>query len=429
MVVRTTAVQAPVQPRRPVLAVCAGNAVEWYDFALYGGFAAFLAAEFFPTTDPLAGLSSVFATYLVAFLVRPAGAIYFGRRGDRFGRRRVMVVVITGMTVATAAAGLVPAYASIGVLAPCLSVLLRAVQGFCAGGEASTAATFMVEHAPESRRGLYGSLSTATLALGLAAGLGTAALLAWLGPSAMEQGWWRAGFLLALPLGLTGFVLRSNQSDTPAFRVVADADLIPRKPLRETVRGSGRQLAIGFAPVAAVSVVFNTFFIFLPTYLAASGDVPLPRALGCALVGLLVTAATAPVAGRLSDRLGRRAVMLPATVGLALLVLPAFVLALAGTTAGLLLADALVGLAVGAVVLPTFLAELFPTRLRATAMSMTVGLATAVFGGAAPLVDLFLVLHLGSAAGPAAYCLVLAIFAVLAVLPTGETAFGPLRHE
>jgi MFS transporter, MHS family, proline/betaine transporter len=173
-----------------------------------------IAVVFFPGKDRLAGLTAVYAGYAIAFLVRPVGTIFFGRRGDRSGRRRVMVTVIAIMTVATAAIGVLPSYAAIGILAPVLLVLLRAVQGFSAGGGVATAAAFVVEHAPERRRGFYGSWSTATLAVGVAAGLGTTALLAAiLTSSELEDGWWRLCFLLVLPLGLMGLRLRMRQAD------------------------------------------------------------------------------------------------------------------------------------------------------------------------------------------------------------------------
>lgn len=410
-----------------VVAACIGNAVEWYDFAIYGALASVLAAVFFPSEDPFVGLASAFAVYATAFVARPVGAIFFGRRGDRIGRRPVMVTVIVTMTLATAAVGVLPSHDAIGVLAPVLLFVLRAVQGFSAGGEVATAAVFVVEHAPEGRRGTYGSWSTATLAAGVCAGLGAAAFLATTLPRpALLAGWWRLAFLLALPLGLTGVRLRARQADTPGFRAVADAGLIPRQPVRDAFRHYRPQLVVAFLPVAAASLVFNTFFLFLPSHLAASEGVPLRRSLGSAVIGLVAAAVAAPVAGRISDAVGRRPVIVPGTIGLTALSFPMYMLALHGSVAELVVADTAIGLAISAVVLPAYFSELFPTTLRATAMSMTFGLATALFGGTAPLADLFLIRRTGSHAGPAIYCTAIALLAAVAVVTIGETAFRPL---
>ncbi|MGE5287750.1 MAG: MFS transporter [Micromonosporaceae bacterium] len=334
------------------------------------------------------------------------------------------------MALATAAVGALPSHAAIGIVAPVLLFLLRAIQGFSAGGEVATAAVFVVEHAPHGRRGSYGSWSTATLAAGVAAGLGAAALLAIAVPqSALYAGWWRLSFLLALPLGLIGVWLRVRQADTPGFRAVSEAGLIARRPVQDSLRHCQPQLVAAFAPMAAASLVFNTFFLFLPSHLATSGGIPLRQTLGTAVIGLAAAAVAAAVAGRISDTIGRRPIMVPGAIGLTALAFPMYMLAVHGSVAGLLVADIAIGLAVSAVVQPAYFSELFPTRLRATAMSLTFGLATALFGGTAPLADLFLIGRTGSEAGPAIYCTVIALFAALSVLTVGETAFRPLPEN
>jgi MFS transporter, MHS family, proline/betaine transporter len=163
---------------RALVAACAGNLVEWYDFAVYGAFATIIAATFFPGSDPSARLLASFAVFATAFLVRPVGALLFGRLGDRAGRRRVLATVIVLMALATAGIGLLPGYTTIGMLAPLLLTLLRSAQGLSVGGESSGATAFVVEYAPEGRRGWYGAWLWSTLALGVAGGIGVAVLLA-----------------------------------------------------------------------------------------------------------------------------------------------------------------------------------------------------------------------------------------------------------
>ena len=267
-------------PRRALVAACIGNAVEWYDFALYGAFATILATTYFPSGDRDANLLAAFAVFSTAFVFRPVGALLFGRRGDRSGRRQVLMLMIIVMSLATAGVGMLPGYASIGLLAPVLLILLRVAQGLSAGGEAGAASAFVVEYAPVDRRGWYGGWIWATLALGLAAATGTATLLAWWLPQAMLEAWaWRLAFLAALPVGLVGLYLRLRLDETPRFRAVQRSGAVAHWPVREVLRAYPRQILVGLALVATASLTFNTSFIYLPNQLVAEGGIPLSRSL------------------------------------------------------------------------------------------------------------------------------------------------------
>jgi MFS transporter, MHS family, proline/betaine transporter len=413
---------------RALVAGGIGNVVEWYDFAVYGAFATVIATTYFPGADPAAGLSASFAVFATAFLARPFGAILFGRLGDRVGRRRVLVTVITLMAAATAGIGLLPGHASIGVLAPALLVVLRSAQGLSVGGEAAGATAFVVEYAPEGRRGWYGAWLWSTLALGVAGGIGAAVLLARVLPRPLLEDWgWRLAFLVALPLGLVGLYLRLRLDETPRFQAVERARAVARRPLADTLAGHRGRLLVGLVPVAAASLTLNLFFFYLPGYLATALGIPLPRTLAGALVGLLLVAATAPALGRLSDRVGRRPLLVAGTVGLLAVILPAFLLIRRGGAAGLTLGYVLVALPLSClVVVPSYLAELFPTRVRSSALAITYGLGSALFGGTAPLVATLLVRRTGSSIAPAVYAVVVAAAAVAAALASRETAFRPL---
>jgi len=416
--------------RRALAAGCVGNLVEWYDFALYGAFATLLAATFFPGTDPAGGLLAAFAVFGVAFLARPAGALVFAHYGDRLGRRRVLAVTILLMAVVTAAIGLLPGYDAVGWLAPALLILLRAGQGVAVGGEYGGSAAFVVEYAPADRRGWYGGWQWATVALGLAAGVAAAALLsATLDGPALRAWGWRLAFLLALPLGLVGLYIRLRIEETPGFRVVQRLGATARAPLADTLRTARHEVVVGFGIVAAVTATFNIVFVFLPSHLATTGRAPLARSLTAALVGLLLAAAAAPIAGRLSDRVGRRPLLVAGVVALLVLTVPVTALLLRGEPGSLLLGYALLGVALGMLVPSTFLAELFPTRLRYSGLSLTYGLASAVFGGTAPALATFLVRRTGDALSPAWYATGLAVVAVACVLLAPETAGRPLEAE
>jgi MFS transporter, MHS family, proline/betaine transporter len=416
--------------RRALLAGSIGNFVEWYDFALYGAFATVVAATFFPEADPVSGLLAAFAVFGVAFLARPAGALLFAHYGDRLGRRRALAASILLMAVVTAGIGLLPGHDSVGWLAPVLLVLLRAGQGVAVGGEYGGSAAFVLEYAPADRRGWYGGWQWATVALGLAAGIATAALLSATLEGPALRGWgWRLAFLLALPLGLVGLYIRLRIEETPGFRAVQRLGAAARTPLADTLRTARRAVVVGFGIVAAVTATFNIVFVFLPSHLAASGRAPLPRALATALVGLLLAAGAAPLAGRLSDRVGRRPLMVAGIVALVVLTVPLAALIRRGEPGGLLLGYSLIGLALGMLVPSTVLGELFPTRLRYSGLSLTYGLASALFGGTAPALATLLVRRSGNALSPAWYATGLAAVALACVLRAPETIGRPLDAE
>jgi MHS family proline/betaine transporter-like MFS transporter len=397
--------------------------VEWYDFAIYGALGTVMIPLFFPHSEQV--LLSAFALYGTAFLVRPVGAVLFGRRGDSQGRQRILVAVVLLMTGATALVGILPTYAVIGVAAPCALVLLRVTQGLAAGGELGVSAVFLVEHAPAGRRGSFGSWHTATLALGLASGLMVAGLLARL-PGDLSEGVWRVAFLLALPLGLIGFYLRRHVGETPPFVDLDRTRALPGGTVRTLLAQHRAGLLTGFAVIAAGSLTFNTFFVFLPNHLALTTSMSLPTALLTAVAGLVATAAAAVSLGRVSDRVGRRPVVLGSLGALVVGVLPLNTIAHSGSVVWLAIAEIAVGAAIGGMLSVSMLTEMFPADLRATALGLTAGLATALVGGTAPLVDQALFLATGSGTAPALYVLAVACTALAIARSWPETAFTPL---
>ena len=256
--------------RRAIAAACVGNATEWYDFAIYGALATIIGVVYFPTGNPTAALSAAFAAYGTALIVRPLGALVFGRLGDSRGRRSVLVWVIFLMAGATAAVAFLPGYAMIGLLAPLVLMLLRTIQGLAAGGELGVAAVFMLEHAQSSTRGRTGAWHTATMGVGIGSGMAVAAVLGHLfGGSGPESGWWRIPFLIALPLGLVGVLLRRRISDTEQFLALQAGPGPVDDPVRELWSHHRIGLIRGFCLLAAGSLGFNTFFIFMPNHLIA----------------------------------------------------------------------------------------------------------------------------------------------------------------
>jgi MFS transporter, MHS family, proline/betaine transporter len=412
--------------RTALFALCLGNAVQWYDFALYGAFATVIGPLFFPAQNPSTVMLAAFGTYGIALVVRPVGALMFGRMADLRGRTAVFVLIILIMAGATATVGLLPGYAVIGVLAPVTLILLRAVQGLAAGGELGVAGVLILEGAPRRRWGQMGSWHTSTLALGLGFGMGIASVLLLIESSDPSQaGWWRLAFLLALPLGLIGGLVRRRVSETSQFLAASQAGQTVQQPIPWLWGHHRMALLRGFALIAAGSLAFNTFFIFMPNHLAATRKLDLPFTLSLSAMALVVTAIAAVALGRLSDIVGRRPVAIWSNLALAVLAIPMSLLAGTSQT-GLLLAQLIMGAALAGVLLVAMVGELFPTALRATGMAMTAGLATALVGGTAPAVDQILVTALNVEAAPGMYLSVAACLALLALWRWPETAFKPV---
>ncbi|MGW4144302.1 MFS transporter [Streptomyces mirabilis] len=410
----------PPRPRRgALLAGSVGNFVEWYEFGVYGYFATVIAARFFTPEGggETEGLVRTYASFALAFFFRPVGAALFGRLGDRIGRRPVLILVIALMTGATTLIGVLPTYATVGALAPWLLTFLRVVQGLSAGGEFGGAVSVMTEFAPPGRRGLYGSWQSFTVALGLLGGAGVAALLATVLTEGQLSDWgWRVPFLLTLPLGLVALGLRLRLEETPAFRHEGGRE---RPPGREVARA----VALGAGRVMGWSAAGYTFLVVLPSYLQKTLHTGFRQALLVTVLANLGFAATIVPAGLLSDRIGRRPVLLTGAGLVVVLSVPLLnLLQDTGTSnamKGLAVcgAGAVVGLMAGPG--PAMLSEMFPTSVRHTGLGLAYALSNAVFSGCAGLIITETMKRTGSVDIPAYYaaatCAVSAL--ALATLP------------
>lgn len=422
--VATTAADG-MNSRRAMVSAAVGNTVEWYDFAIYGAFASIITPLFFPDRSPSSTLFAAFAVFGTAFVARPFGALFFGRRADARGRRGTMVAVIVTMSAATAAIGLLPTYAAIGLVAPIALVLLRVSQGFAAGGELGVATAFLIEHSPGGRRGTTAAWQTATLAGGVALGFLVASGVAAVAPDEVDT-WWRVAFLLAIPLALVGVYIRRRVHETPRFVSLQDDGISTNDSARQVWQDHRPALRAGFALIAAGAIAFNVFFVFVPNHLITADDRSLPAALLPAVAGLVVTAVSAVVLGRVSDRFGRRPIVLVSTTVLLVTAIPTYFLADAGSTSGLVIASSVVGACVGGTLSVAMVAEMFPTPVRAAGIAMTAGLATALFGGTAPLVSQALVHSTEVDSAPGVYLAIAAVIALLAIRTWPESAFDDL---
>ncbi len=384
---------------RSLLGMCLGNLVEFYDFAVFGASAAVLALV---VTAGHGGLTSVFVVLAASLLVRPFGAVVVGRVSDRVGRR-VPFLAMTLLTCAvTALVGLLPSAARAGAYAALGLALLRLTQSFCTGGETSSSVTYIFESATPARRGLIGGFHLASAAAGMALGLGAVlAIDVALAPAQLLAWGWRLPFLAAVPLALVVLGIRHRLRESTEFvraRSIpsprqADGDSPPqaRDGLTMTVvtrliREGPRTVLSGMLLGGAFGVTVTLWFVYVPAYLLATGRASTAAALGPAGAGLLATAAFAPLAGALSDRVGRPPLLMGGCIALILLWPISLPSVLAGTSwVTFAVASVGVGAALSGFVLPSYLPEAFPIADRATGVGLTYGVGSGVLGGVAPL--------------------------------------------
>ncbi|MFK0117988.1 MFS transporter [Streptomyces sp. NPDC090994] len=410
--------------RRSVAAGAVGVFVHWFDWAAYAYLAGTVATVFFPAEDGTTGLLAVFGVFAVSFGIRPVGALVLGPLGDRIGRKRTLSLVIFMMSGATLTIGLLPGYDAIGIAAPILLVVLRLVQGFAAGGEFGSAASFLAESAPRRRRGfgvswlevgsLLGFLAGSFVFLLLSAGLDENQLTAW---------GWRVPFLVAAPLGVIGYVIRNKIEDTPEYRALEAHGTVPSSPARELLRSHKRELLQAAGLMAAMHVPFYAVLTYLVTYetdhLGHSADSAALLSTVISLLGLVLV----PLFGRLSDRVGRKPVFVGATAALLVLATPAFLLMRTGLT-GTWIAGLLLG-AILAAILGTYAvwsAEIFPTRTRQSGLSVAYNITAALFAGTVPYLMTVLISATGSTLVPGPYLMVFAAGGLVAALSLKETA-------
>jgi MHS family proline/betaine transporter-like MFS transporter len=419
-----------VQYRKAITAGVIGNVLEWYDFGVYGYLVSTISQLFFPSGDPVVSLLSTFAVFGVGFVMRPVGSILFGIYGDRHGRRKALSTVVSVMALATFAMGLLPTYGQVGVLAPALLVVVRLFQGLSAGGEWGGSTAYIVEFAPAARRGFFGSWQLVGVGGGFLLGSLTAALLNATLSQAERLAWgWRLPFLFGIAVGIVGAYLRWRLDDTPKYIEIEKQGAVAAAPLREALKEYPRQTLLAFGVTLHNTVAYYIALVYMTNYMSSVGKLPQSTALWIGTSCLAVFVLLLPLMGWLSDRLGRRPLLIASCLGYAVLGYPFFLLASSGN----------VGLAVAAQLLmvllyvpyagacPAFYAEIFPTRVRYTALSIGYNIAVAIFGGFAPFIATFLVRETGNSHAPAVYVITAAIITLVILLRTRETAFAPLR--
>ena len=402
--------------RRTVIAGLAGNVMEWYDFGVYGYFAAVMGQKFFPAHDPATSLMASFGVFAVGFLGRPLGAVIFGQLGDRRGRKHALMASVLMMAIPTLLIGLAPTYAQIGILAPILLIVLRLCQGMAVGGEFTTSMVLLVESAQRSRRGIVGSFAPVGASAGMLLGsIVGAAITGLLSAQAIGAWGWRAAFLFGLVIGVVVLIVRRRLPPDPTIEAITEARKSPlvtafKTQWRTILRITGLMLTQGIG--------FYLNFVYLSTWLTQYTHISKPVTLLLNAVMLALQLVLLPLGGAMSDRIGRKAQMVLGTLGFILLTWPLYRLIDHGSLIAVLAGQAGFALlqATMSSAMPAFNVESLPKHVRCTALSSGYNLAQAFFGGTVPMVAVAVIAATGDRLAPSLYLTAAAVVSFLVVL-------------
>lgn len=408
------------QTRRVLIASLVGSSIEWFDYFLYGTVAALVFNQlFFVTEDPTVGLLLAYASFALAFFIRPFGGIIFSHIGDRIGRKKTLVVTLSLMGVATFGMGLLPTYQAIGIWAPILLITLRLVQGLGIGGKWGGALLLAVEYAPPEKRGLYGSIPQMGVTIGMF--MGTIAL--WLMTMLPEESFmtwgWRVPFILSALLVVFGLWIRKGIDETPEFKKVQESGEIPKLPIVDTLKYHWREVLIAIGAKVVETAPFYIFSTFVVSYATTNLEFTRTSTLTAVMIATVVTTILIPVMGNLSDKVGRKKLYITGTVAMALFAFPYFWMLQQGSVALLIIAT-IIGLGIIwapiTAVLGTMFSEIFDAKIRYTGISLGYQIGAAVAGGTAPLVATALLVRFDNSYIPVAiYIIFTALISLVAV--------------
>jgi MFS transporter, MHS family, proline/betaine transporter len=414
--------------RRVVLAATIGNTLEWYDFLIYGLLALTIAKLFFPTGSELSSLLLSMATFGVGLVMRPVGAIVLGIYADRAGRNAALSLSILLMALGTGLIAIAPTYETIGVWAPLLIVLARLLQGFSCGGEPGGAIALLAECAPERGRGLYASWQAASQAAGFVLGaVVTIVVTMSMSPEQLEDGGWRLPFVFGLFIAPIGYYIRTKLDEPEPFLKARHA---ASPAATDTLQGEARPMLTALGVSALFLVSAYILFVYMPIFAVRQLQLPFSEALSATIVAGSLVFALTPIAAAISDRIGRKPILQLAAIAYVLLTFPAFALLTAQPTLAFLTvaqAGFAVLLAMYGGPLVAVLAELFPTRFRATAVALAYNLTAAVIGGSGPLIVTWLVATTGDPRAPALYVTGAAVISGVALSWLRDRYMEPLR--
>lgn len=416
--------------RKKIAAGAIGNSLEYVDWALYGLLAPVFASHFFPESDPVAALLGTLVIYAVGFIARPLGGAVLGAFGDRFGRKRGLALSIMIMSGGSLLIAVTPDYNVIGLFAPALLLIGRLGQGFAAGGEYGTSMAYMVESAPGRRRGLGGSFQQVSISLGILLASVVAGILTFtLDDKQMGEFGWRIGFVVVALLGFAAYLYRRRVGESETFEEMQEENTITRKPVRFLFKNHKSTIFWVIATAAPISLLHYIWVTYLPAYASTTYDYSLNTVLMAQTLCTIMLVIVLPLFGRLSDKIGRRPMLIGASLASLLLSWPAFNLIGAGLGTYFVTQFVMVLLlAPYLAVLSTTLVEHTPAQVRSTAIGLPYAIAVAVFGGTAPLIITALA-EGGNLNLVWIYPAMMSLVGLLIFVAMRETAFKPLEDS
>ncbi len=410
--------------RKVLAAGLIGNILEWYDFAVYGFFAATIAKQFFPSDNPTVSLIAAFGAFAAGFLMRPIGAIFFGRIGDVVGRKKMLFLSVMLMAIPTFIIGILPTHAQIGSFAAILMVLMRMLQGLSVGGEYTGSIVFLIEHAPDNRRSFFSSFSMMGATMGILLGSGFGALITSLLTEAELTSWgWRIPFLVGISIGIVGFLIRRGLPEAP------ESEEKTKAPLKELFKDHKKPMfqTIGLNIMGAVC--FYMIFIYMATWLVQEVHETKAEALDINTISLFVLLAATPLFALLADKVGRKPMLITGSILMVFAAYPLiwlmhhhnFWMILAGQSAFAII------LSIFMSTIPAFMTELFPSKIRASATSISYNIPYAIFGGTAPMVAVWIISETNNPEAIAFYLIAVSLLAFLIALTVKETKGTSLK--
>mgnify|MGYP000858475824 CR=1 FL=1 len=408
-----------------------GNFIEWFDYASYSYFATVIALVLMPPGDPTVALLETFGVFALSFLMRPVGAFFWGHMGDKKGRKWALATSILMMSAATFVIGLLPTFEAVGILAPILLLCLRMVQSFSAAGEYAGAATFIAEYAPHNHRGFYCSMVPASTATGLLVGslLATFMFTVWGADSSFVVDWgWRIPFWLALPLGYITHYIRTHLEDSPVYaqmqeRMKEMGEKVEH-PIRTLFTKHLRVLLISFGACVLNAVGFYAVLTYLPNYLQDTVGYDAGSSSLITTICLVAYIAFIFLSGRISDKVGRKKMLIGACVGFIVFTVPAFMLLGTMNFWVILIVELFMCLllTINDGTLASYLTETFPTDVRYSGFALSFNLANAIFGGSASFISIALIEATGNAIAPAWYMVAISVVAFIAMCMTHDNS-------
>lgn len=406
--------------RKILIASLVGSSIEWFDYFLYGTVAALVFNQlFFVNEDPTVGLLLSYASFALAFFIRPFGGVIFSHIGDRIGRKKTLVLTLSLMGIATFGMGLLPTYQAIGIWAPILLITLRLVQGLGIGGEWGGALLLAVEYAPKEKRGLFGSIPQMGVTIGML--LGTIALsIMTLLPEGSFMTWgWRIPFILSALLVIFGLWIRKGIDETPSFKKVQQSGDIPKLPIVDTLKLHWREVLIAIGAKVVETAPFYIFSTFVVSYATSNLDFSRNVTLNAVLIATTITTILIPIMGSLSDKIGRKKLYVGGAIAMLLFAFPYFWMLQQQSVALLILAT-IIGLGIIwapiTAVLGTMFSEIFDAKVRYTGISLGYQIGAALAGGTAPLVATALLVRFNNSYVPVAiYIIFTAVISLIAI--------------